>query len=64
MAKLVNALARETPLRTGITRHVADLIFVLTGTRSHQSFVLEARLAAARLGALGTATLRHDLFGD
>jgi hypothetical protein len=43
MTKLVSALARKTPLRKGMTRRcAADLIFVLTGPRSYQSFVLEA----------------------
>ena len=54
MAKLASALARKTPLRKGMTRRrAAALVFVLTGPPSYQSFVLEARAGAARLGVLG-----------
>ncbi len=43
MTKLASALARKTPLCKGMTRRrAADLIFVLTGPRSYQSFVLLA----------------------
>jgi AcrR family transcriptional regulator len=65
MAKLASALARKTPLRTGMTRRrAADLIFVLTGPRSYQSFVLEAGWPPRDWVRWVTATLRHDLFGD
>jgi hypothetical protein len=45
-------------------RHAADLIFVLTGPRSYQSFVLEAGWPPRDWVRWVTATLRHDLFGD
>jgi hypothetical protein len=65
MTKLVSALARKTPLRKGMTRRrAADLIFVLTGPRSYQSFVLEAGWPPRDWVRWVTATLRHDLFGD
>jgi AcrR family transcriptional regulator len=65
MTKLASALARKTPLRKGMTRRrAADLIFVLTGPRSYQSFVLEAGWPPRDWVRWVTATLRHDLFGD
>ena len=45
-------------------RRAADLIFVLTGPRSYQSFVLEAGWPPRDWVRWVTATLRHDLFGD
>ena len=65
MTKLASALARKTPLCKGMTRRrAADLIFVLTGPRSYQSFVLLAGWPPRDWVRWVTATLRHDLFGD
>jgi hypothetical protein len=57
--KTLNCLFRS-PDRAAL----ADLIFMLTGPRSYQSFVLEAGWPPRDWVRWVTATLRHDLFGD
>jgi len=65
MKKLADALARKTPLRKGMTRRrAADLIFVLIGPRSYQSFVLEAGWPPRDWVRWVAATLQHDLYGE
>jgi AcrR family transcriptional regulator len=65
MKKLADVLSRKTPLRKGMTRRrAADLIFVLIGPRSYQSFVLEAGWPPRDWVRWVAATLQHDLYGE
>ncbi len=63
--EIVDALARKTPLRRGMTRRrAADLLFVLAGPESYRSFVIEAGWTERQWVSWVSATLIRDLFGD
>jgi AcrR family transcriptional regulator len=64
MGRLVDDLARKTPLVPGLSRHrAADLAFFLMGPESYRALVLVAGWSHDEWVAWTSARLCHDLFG-
>jgi hypothetical protein len=65
MAPLVDALARKTPLRRGMTRRrAADLLFFVQGPECYRELVLLAGWPPKDWVRWASETLGRDLFGD
>ena len=62
---IVDMLTKKAPLRKGMTRRRAcDLLFVLAGTESYRSFVIESGWTPKQWVNWVSATLARDLFDE
>jgi AcrR family transcriptional regulator len=63
--EMIDALAKKTPLRHGMTRRrAADLLFILAGPESYRSFVIESDWTPRQWTSWVSATLVRDIFGE